>query len=165
MFETVEISVLAETPLFRLEAFDEPAVDAWALAQFGTRLPAPCCSAGAGSARLIWVEPKAWHLRTPDPCTSWPDPSAAAVTELTGGRVCLGLRGSGWRELLTLEGVFDVEDRGFGPGSAATTLIHHTTVLLDVVSDDRAEVWVAPSYLNHIVDFWTAALARGALKT
>lgn len=130
-------------------------------------LPQPCRSAGVDNMRLLWWEPSTWLVRAAMECrdvalqrlTDALGDDGAAI-EATGGFVRLLAEGTGWRELMMIGGCFDAGSPSFGPGSVAGTLIHHTPVHLDVVSETAVEAYVAPSYAEHLSSAWSAAAAR-----
>jgi heterotetrameric sarcosine oxidase gamma subunit len=130
-------------------------------------LPDPCRSATVDDNRLIWWAPSTWLVRTVIEnrdralrrlIEALGDDGAAI--EATGGLVRILIEGTRWRELMMIGGYFDAESPTFGLGSVAGTLIHHTAVHLDVLSDNAVEAYVAPSYAEHLLSPWSLAVAR-----
>jgi heterotetrameric sarcosine oxidase gamma subunit len=148
--------------LVRLELWGEVAVvSARFEGTFGTALPAASRSVSAGDLRIIWREPKAWMIAAP--LARLQDVSAkltdivgddGAVTDISGAAVRCTLRGPDWRALLTHGGVFDAEDPAFAPGCVAGTVVEHINLRIDVVSDNQADVYVAPSYAVDLLGYW-----------
>ncbi len=117
--------------------------------------------------RLLGVEPAAWLLRAPltreAEAGAWLSGLAAeqgAVIVLTGGLARFRLEGPRWRELLTINAVFDVDDPAFGPGRVAGTILNHTAIWIDVVTDTAADVCCLPSYAEHLAAGWRHAIGR-----
>jgi heterotetrameric sarcosine oxidase gamma subunit len=135
--------------------------------RLAARLPQPCRSAAFTDLRVLWWGPSTWLVRTDIENT---DPvlcrlaqalgDDGAAIEATGGFVRILAEGAAWRELMMIGGYFDAEHPGFSPGCVAGTLIHHTPVHLDVLSDTAVEAYVAPSYADHLSSFWSRAAAR-----
>ena len=115
--------------------------------------------------RALKVEPRRWWLIG---AAAQADALAAslgdtgALAPIGGGLVCATLTGPGWRELLTISGIFDVEDPGFGPGDVAGTVIHHVAVRIAPTSDTSCEVYFASSYATGLVDLWQRAIGVAA---
>lgn len=117
--------------------------------------------------RAIRVEPAVWWLSGPrDGAPPVLDRLAAtlggsgAVVDLAGGFVPVRIAGEGWRELLTMGGVFDAEDPAFASDCTAGTILHHVAVRYDVVAADEVRAYVPPSYVDHLLHHWRAAAAR-----
>ncbi len=133
----------------------------------GGSLPGICKSADLGAARLIWVEQNAWLVRT-SPADG--DQTLATLTtalgkdgsatDMSGALRRLRISGPSWRTLLTIGGVFDAESPTFGPGSMAGTLIAHSPVRYDVISEDCVDAYTPPSYAPDLFGFWCEAAER-----
>ncbi|MBC7519672.1 MAG: hypothetical protein H7268_01050 [Sandarakinorhabdus sp.] len=133
----------------------------------GAALPGPCRSIMAGTERLLWLEDRHWLVA----CAN-ADAAAVlnrvqglvgddgTVTEVGAALVGRCITGTGWRELLMIGGVFDAENPGFGPGSVARTIMHHSPLLIDVVAETRVHAYVPASYAGEFFAFWDAELAR-----
>lgn len=160
----VTVSRREPQALLRLEIWgDIPAVGA------RTALPDPLRAIDVADGHLIWIEPGAWMLRAP--LTSLSASFArlealagedGAVIDITGGLARFTLAGAAWRELLTIGGVFDVEDPAFAPGCTAATVLHHIAIWIDVIRDDAADVYCLPSYAEELAQAWARGLARMA---
>lgn len=154
----------AREALFLVDIWDDRAGVEQRLAAV---LPAPCRSRTEGLDRLIWWEPSRWLIRTPLAGRSarHVELTAAvrrdgAVTEVSGGLYRLRVKGSAWRALLMIGGVFDAESPAFAPGSVAGTLIHHLAVRLDVIDEETLDVYIPPSYAAELLRHWDRAIAR-----
>ena len=77
-----------------------------------------------------------------------------ALTPIGGGLMRATLTGPGWRSQLMISGAFDAEDANFKPGDSAATIIHHTSIWIDVISDHEAQVYFAASNLMDIEHLW-----------
>lgn len=115
----------------------------------------------AGRWRAIRVEPSVWWLLGPleDLDRQWASVESSlagdgGASDMTGGLICISIRGPDWRERLMIGGVFDAEDPAFGPGCTAGTLLGHIGVRYDVIADDEVHILAAPSYghdlLHHL---------------
>jgi heterotetrameric sarcosine oxidase gamma subunit len=144
--------------LLRLDLWAGPAHDV--LSGFGHSRDTP-------HGRLLGIEPAAWLLRAPvageTEGGAWLESLASdngAVIILTGGLARFHLEGPRWRELLTINAVFDVEDPAFGPGRIAATILNHAAIWIDVITDTAADVYCLPSYAQHLAAGWRHAIAR-----
>ena len=77
-----------------------------------------------------------------------------ALTPIGGGLMRATLTGPGWRSQLMISGAFDAEDVNFKPGDSAATIIHHTSIWIDVISAHEAHVYFAASNLMDIEHVW-----------
>jgi heterotetrameric sarcosine oxidase gamma subunit len=138
---------------------------------WGQIVDAPLPSKGraieTACGRLMWIEPRAYLLRAAladlDRAVASLEAIAGdhgAVFDLTGGLACFRLTGPGWRELLTIGGVFDVEDPAFEPGCVAATILHHAPIWIDVIDPETCDVYCPPSYGVELAERWAAAIAR-----
>jgi len=116
---------------------------------------------------LLGIEPAAWLLRAPisqeAEAGAWLADLAAdqgAVIVLTGGLARFRLEGPRWRELLTINAVFDAEDPAFGPGRVAATILNHAAIWIDVVTETTADIYSLPSYAEHLAAGWRHAMGR-----
>ena len=132
-------------------------------AVFGAALPGPSRSASTGLTRVMWREPGAWMMRTPlggrDEALAHLAEVAGkdgAATDISGAAVRVALRGRDWRILLTHGGVFDAEAPAFGPGCVAGTVIEHIAVRFDVITEDQVDAYVAPSFAEDLLAYWTS---------
>jgi heterotetrameric sarcosine oxidase gamma subunit len=154
----VTISASPPDALLRLELWRSKA---------GADLPAPGRAEETAHGRLMWIEPGAWMLRARladlAEATAWLEALVGedgAVIDITGGLARFRLDGPAWRELLTVNAVFDVEDSGFAPGCVAATLLNHASIWIDVVTPEEADVYCLPSWAEHLSHGWSRALAR-----
>ena len=168
MTDTAPFFVAAPQALARLELWAEPAgASARFAAAFGADLPLLGQATTVGALRVIGCEARAWMVRGPlgevKDLTRRLAAVAAddgAATDISGGLARIPLTGCDWRILLTHGGVFDAENPTFAPGCVAGTVIEHMAVRLDVVTADQVDVYVAASYAQDLLGFWTQA-ARG----
>ena len=133
----------------------------------GGPLPGVCKSADLGAARLIWVEQNTWLVRT-SPADG--DETLATLTkalgkdgsttDMSGALRRLRISGPGWRTLLTIGGVFDAESPTFAPGCMAGTIVAHSPVRYDVISEDCVDAYTPPSYAPDLFGFWCEAAER-----
>ncbi len=130
-------------------------------------LPGHCAATDIAHGRLMWIEPGAWLLRAPltslAGAAAWLEGLAGedgAVIDVTGGLARFRLEGPAWRELLTVNAVFDVEDLAFAPGCVAATVLNHASIWIDVVAPEAADVYCLPSWAEHLSLGWARALAR-----
>jgi heterotetrameric sarcosine oxidase gamma subunit len=121
----------------------------------------------AGGWRAIRLEPTVWWLSGPfaDLDSQFARLEAmlgdqGAATDLSGAFVCIAVAGPAWRKVLMIGGVFDAEDPTFGPGSTAGTILHRVGVRHDVVARDHVNVYVAPSYAEHLLTLLRASARR-----
>ncbi len=111
--------------------------------------------------RALKVEPRRWWLigagaQAERIAASLGD--SGALAPIGGGLVRATLTGPDWRELLTISGIFDVEDPGFGPGDVAGTVIHHVAVRIVPTGDTACEVYFASSYAPSLIELWQRAI-------
>ncbi len=159
--------------LLRLELWGEiAAVSTRFEAAFGIALRVSSRSASVGELRVIWREPKAWMVAAPmaelqDILAKLTDIAGqdGVVTDISGAAVRCTLYGPDWRALLTHGGVFDAEDPAFAPGCVAGTVVEHIAICIDVVSDDQACVYVAPSYAVDLLGYWETVAGSLAVKS
>jgi len=154
----VTVAACPPDALLRLDLWNGPV---------GEGLPAMGHAIDAPHGRLLGIEPAAWLLRAPMPLESeagaWLAALArdqGAVIAITGGLARFRLEGPRWRELLTINAVFDVEDPAFAPGSVAATILNHAAIWIDVVTDTAADVYCLPSYAEHLTTGWRHAITR-----
>ena len=154
----VTITVCPPDALLRLDLWAGPAPEA--LPGIGRSLDTPY-------GRLLGIEPAAWLLRAPaaeeTQGGAWLESLACdkgAVIILTGGLARCRLEGPRWRELLTINAVFDVEDPAFGPERVAATILNHAAIWIDVITDTAADVYGLPSYADHLAAGWRHAISR-----
>ncbi len=154
----VTVTPCAPTAILRLEL--------WA-GEPKAALPPVGCSSDTALGRLTWVEPGAWLLRAPlealDMARLWLEGLCGqdgAVIDITGGLSRFRIQGASWRELLTVNAVFDVEDPGFGPGRVAATILNHAAIWIDVIAADQADVYCLPSYAEDLAQGWAQAIRR-----
>jgi heterotetrameric sarcosine oxidase gamma subunit len=154
--------------LLRLEIWGDPgAVAARAKDQGLGALPNPLRSLDVPAGRLIWIEPGAYMLRAPlaelEPTLARLEAIAGeegAVIDITGGLIRFTLSGPAWRELLTIGGVFDVENPAFAVDCTAATILHHAAIWIDVTAADAADVYCLPSYAQELAETWARGAAR-----
>ena len=115
--------------------------------------------------RALKVEPRRWWLIG---AAAQAEALAATLGDngtlapIGGGLVRATLIGPGWRELLTVSGIFDAEDPGFGPGGVAGTVIHHVAVRIAPISATSCEVYFASSYAPSLIELWQRAIGVAA---
>lgn len=133
----------------------------------GGALPGVCKSADLDASRVIWVEQNTWLVRTQpaDGDQTLATLTAAlgkdgSATDMSGALRRLRISGPGWRTLLTIGGVFDAESPTFAPGSMAGTIVAHSPVRYDVISDDCVDAYTPPSYAPDLFGFWCEAAER-----
>lgn len=115
--------------------------------------------------RVLQVEPRRWWLigagdRVTDIAARIAD--TGTLTPIGGGLVRATLAGPEWRTLLMISGCFDAEDRDFGIGRVAATVIHHIPVWIAVTGDTACEVYMASSYASALTDLWAGAIGPGS---
>jgi len=154
----VTIEACAPEALLRLEFWDAPVASG---------LPAPLHAVDRPLGRLIWIEPGAYLLRAPlaDLAQAVSELEAlagddGAVIDISGGLARFRFSGRAWRELLTVGGVFDVEDPAFVPNRTAATVLHHAAIWIDVIAPEAADVYCLPSYAHELAEGWARAVAR-----
>jgi len=154
----VAVTACPPDALLRLDLWAGPVQEA---------LPRMSHSLETPRGRLLGIEPAAWLLRSSvadeTEGGAWLENLASdngAVTILTGGLARFHLEGPRWRELLTINAVFDVEDPAFGPGRIAATILNHAAIWIDVITDTAADVYCLPSYAQHLAAGWRHAIAR-----
>ena len=154
--------------LFRLALWDD-AAKARIGAGLGAALPGPCRAISVAGQRWLWLEAGHWLISCADAEASAVRHQIEALVDGDGALVDVGaalngrcITGNGWRELLMIGGVFDAEDPGFGPGSVARTVMHHSALLVDVIAADRIHAYVSASYAEAFFGFWTAELGRAS---
>jgi heterotetrameric sarcosine oxidase gamma subunit len=128
----------------------------------GLALPAAGCSAGDDLCRAMRFEPNVWLVEGRGVDARALAAAVAghgAVTAIGGGLVRVTLRGTGWRELLMHDGVFDAENPAFAPGCTAATVIAHVAVRLNVVSEDRCDALVPASLADGLLARWRQVAA------
>lgn len=152
--------------LFRLALWNDAAA-ARIGAGLGTQLPAPCRSHTIEALRLLWLETGHWLIA----CASADAHSArqrleslagtdGSLVEVGAALAGRAITGAGWRDLLMVGGVFDAENPGFGPGSVARTIMHHSPLLIDVIAADHVNAYVPASHAEEFFAFWDAEVAR-----
>ena len=77
-----------------------------------------------------------------------------AITPIGGDLMRATLTGPGWRSQLMISGVFDAESPGFKPGDCAATIIGHSSIWIDVISDETAHAYFAASLHTAIEHVW-----------
>jgi heterotetrameric sarcosine oxidase gamma subunit len=152
--------------MFRLALWDDGAREA-VEAALGARLPPPCRATSGGVLRLLWLESGHWLVTCPAASADAVEDRVEAALADTGTIVEVSaalagrqLHGTGWRDLLMIGGVFDAEDPGFAPGCVARTVMHHASLLIDVVTDTHANAYVPASHAAEFFGFWEAAIRR-----
>jgi heterotetrameric sarcosine oxidase gamma subunit len=159
----VTMAPIMGNTLFRLAIWDESGLTRLANG-LGADLPLPCRSCSIGDVRLLWLEAGHWLISCASELSSDVKrrfetllDDAGTIVEVSAALVGRRLSGPGWRELLMIGGVFDAEAPAFAPGSVARTVMHHSAVLLDVVSADQCDAYVPASYSAEFFAFWDAA--------
>lgn len=153
------IDVAAAMQVHALELWDRAAADRLAVV-LGFTLPPPRRAAGDASLVAIRVEPAVWLLDGPALVPEAVEVAlgdGGALTAIGGGLVRVRLSGTGWRALLTADGVFDAENPDFDAGSVAATIIAHVAVRLHVVDDMTCDAYVPASYATGLIHGWAEA--------
>jgi heterotetrameric sarcosine oxidase gamma subunit len=116
------------------------------------------------AARTMQVEPRRWWLID---LGDERDAVAAAIAgrgalvPIGGGLTRATISGSGWRDLLSVSGFFDVAHPDFVTGCVASTVIHHVAVRILVTGDAMCEVFFATSYASTLAELWRGASKGG----
>lgn len=159
----VALTPIIGNTLFRLAIWDESGLIRLANG-LGADLPLPCRSCTLDDVRLLWLEADHWLISCASELSSDVKRRFAAlvgdagtIVEVSAALVGRRLSGPGWREFLMIGGVFDVEDIAFSTGSVARTVMHHSALLLDVVTADQCDVYVPASYSAEFFAFWDSA--------
>ncbi|MEY2884202.1 MAG: Sarcosine oxidase, gamma subunit family [Pseudomonadota bacterium] len=165
----LSLSPITGQTLFRLALWN-PAARSRLGAGLGADLPGPCRAITTGAQRLLWLEQDHWLVAcaTTEAATVQAQMagligSDGTIVEVGAALVGHSLSGGDWRGLLMVGGVFDAEDPGFGPGSVARTVMHHSPLLLDVIAADHVNAYVPASYAGEFFDYWRAEIVREAL--
>ncbi len=114
--------------------------------------------------RALRLEPTRWWLIDAAPHLETITTALAgrgACTPIGGGLVRATIAGPGWRDLLSVSGVFDAGNPAFAPGAVAGTVIHHVAVTIAVTGTEDCEVYCATSYAPTLEQLWKAAIANG----
>ncbi|HEX8447249.1 MAG TPA: sarcosine oxidase subunit gamma [Sphingomonas sp.] len=110
--------------------------------------------------RAIQVEPRRWWVfGAPDIADAIGDRGAASP--FGGGLMRATITGPGWRTLLSISALFDVEHPGFGVGQVASTVIHHVPVRIVVVGPDVCDLYCPASLAGTLESLWRTATAGG----
>jgi heterotetrameric sarcosine oxidase gamma subunit len=162
----VSLAAISGQTLFRLALWDDGArarIDTG----LGVPLPEPCRAVSAQSLRISWLEDGHWLIACGDDAADrvlgqletlvGSDGTLVEVGAALAGR---SITGASWREFLMIGGVFDAEDPGFGAGSVARTVMHHSALLIDVIAADRVHAYVPASHAEDFFGFWDAEIAR-----
>ncbi len=159
------ITPITDRAIFRLALWNK----APALRIAGAALPAPCRAITSGDLRILWLEAGHWLITCPTATATETAASIAAqigdngtLVEVGGALAGRQLRGGGWRELLMFGGVFDAESPGFAPGCVARTVMHHASLLIDVVADDHVNAYVPASYAEDFFPFWESRVGKSS---
>lgn len=131
-----------------------PAPDLMALDLWDGALP------DLGGIRAVRVEPMRWWLI--DAAANAAAIAAdlgtrGAITPFGGGVVRATLTGPGWRDLLSISGVFDSGDPSFTVGKVASTVIHHVPVRIVMTGGEACEVYCPASYAAALGALWRGA--------
>jgi heterotetrameric sarcosine oxidase gamma subunit len=162
----LSLSPIAGQSLFRLALWND-AARARIGDGLGVPLPGPCRAVAHDGVRLLSLEQDHWLVACATPAAeSWCRRiealagADAALVEVGAALVGRRLVGTGWRDLLMIGGVFDAEDTGFGAGCVARTVMHHSPLLIDVITADCADAYVPASHAMEFFGFWEAEIAR-----
>lgn len=128
---------------FRLE----PAPEVWVLDLWDGELPTL-------AGRVFRVEPRRWWLFDPGAEVAREIAGRGVIAPIGGGLIRAVIEGSGWRELLTVSGLFDVDNPAFANGAVASTVIHHVPVRIAVTGVRSCEVYCAASYAPTLRELW-----------
>jgi heterotetrameric sarcosine oxidase gamma subunit len=155
--DRLTVSEAQPTRLVRVEAF---ALDAAFAETFAAAVGAPVPAVGrvtdAPSGPVIWAEPRAFLASGDAAGLAASLADVAAVSDVSGAWRRIDLAGSGWRERLMIDGLFDAENSAFATGCVAATVLHHAPVMLCPTGDETVLVYVAPSFAVDLL----AALRR-----
>ena len=162
----IALATIAGQALFRMALWNN-AAGARISAGLGAALPEPCRAVVVGGLRISWLEDAHWLIACADDATDTVRGRIEALVGSDGTLVEVGgalagrsITGPGWREFLMIGGVFDFEDPGFGPGSVARTVMHHSALLIDVIAADCVHAYVPASHAEDFFGFWDAEIAR-----
>ena len=161
MTDALAISEPHPTSLVRVEAFEMSAAYAKAFKAAVDVSPPAAGRAEAGKGGpVLWAEPKVLPASGDAAALEDALGAHAAVSDVSGAWRRIDLKGAIWREVLMVDGVFDAEDAGFGPGALAATVLHHAPVMIHVRSEEEASVYVAPSFAHDLKSALLKAAAR-----
>ena len=159
MTEPLKISEPTSTSLVRVEAF---AANSDFSTTFSAAIEVTPPVAGQASmgpnGPVLWAEPKAWLVSGDATALEAGLSEVAAVSDVSGAWRRIDVTGSGWRELLMIDGFFDAEHPSFAPGCVAATVLHHAPVMLHVTGTDSVAVYVAPSFAVDLVGAFRKAV-------
>lgn len=162
----VELAPITGQALFRLALWNDDG-RARVGADLAAALPPPCRAIDAGALRVIWLEGDHWLIACPQDQANATLALLAAVAgtdgtvvEVTAALQGCCISGPGWRDLLMIAGVFDAESPDLVAGSVARTVMHHSSLLIDVLAADRVHAYVPSSYAAEFFAFWAAAIVR-----
>lgn len=159
--DPLNISDVSTTRLVRIEAFSlTPEFCAAFEAAVGVAPPAACRTADGAAGVVLWAEAKAWLADGDASALEAALGDHAAVSDVSGAWRRIDVTGEGWRTLMTIEGLLDVENPAFGPGCIAATVQHHAPVMLHVVTATHLAVYTAPSFAHHLHHALTTAARR-----
>jgi sarcosine oxidase gamma subunit len=108
----------------------------------------------------IKVEPRRWWIIGAGAALDDTEKTLSengVLTPIGGGLMRAKLIGPGWRSRLMTSAVFNAEDLSFTSGDCVATIIHHTSVVIDVISANEAHVYFAASQLGDIEHLWEIA--------
>ena len=165
----VDVSVLSGRGFLnlRLDPQRREAVDTVARV-LGQPLPLAANTFTSGEHRVYWLGPDEWLIQTDAErasnfCSELGEAFAgvhAAINDVSGGHVAIGLGGEYARTVLVKGCTLDLHPRVFRPGQCARTGLAKATILLAFADDEPAwTITVARSYADYLCR-WLAHAAR-----
>lgn len=127
-------------------------------AALGIALPTGSRRVAAGDLALIGIGPDVWLTVQEQAGTGWASDlaekvvDAASVSDQSSGYAVLRLEGAAARELLSRGAFIDFHPSGFGPGSAAVTVIAHMGVILWQIDD--VPTYEVALFRSYAASFW-----------
>lgn len=122
------------------------------------QLPNTCEVLALGGSRALWRAPNTWLVIGPGAqaaCAELSETSLYDLINLTGAFARIRCDGPAWRLLLQSGCPLDLEGDA-APGRCAASVFGPFDILIDVVEENEAHVFVARSYADDLA----AALAR-----
>ena len=127
----------------------------------GRVLPQAANTCTAGKHRSYWLGPDEWLLETDigeaaGLATELSEALAfhAAVNDVSGAYITLGLTGPGAATVLAKGCTLDLHPREFGPGQCARTGLARATVLLAVNEDNSGYTIIVPGSFSDYLRQW-----------
>jgi heterotetrameric sarcosine oxidase gamma subunit len=122
------------------------------------QLPNTSKALALSGSRALWRAPNTWLVigaQAQSDCAEWTETSLYGLINLTGAVARIRCTGPAWRLLLQSGCPLDLEGDA-APGCCAASIFGPFDILIDVVEENEAHVFVARSY----ADDFAAALER-----